>query len=77
MQTKFQLFSVLGKVFGYAVTEHAFRDAYTIRDTCPQEGTTHFSGHIHVYINQNDLLVNENITCRVARLKKVWKQEIV
>ena len=35
----------LGKGSGYVVSE--FCDAYAIRGTCPQEGATHFSGHIY------------------------------
>ena len=35
----------LGKGFGYAVPEHTFHDACTIRGNCPLEGATHFSGH--------------------------------
>ena len=26
----------------------AFCDAYAMRGTCPQEGATHFSGHIYI-----------------------------
>ena len=39
----------LGEGFGYMVLEHAFRDAYSIRGTCPQEGDMHFSGHTCIY----------------------------
>ena len=37
---------LLGAGFSYLVPERAFHNTYAIRGTCPQEGATHFSGHI-------------------------------
>ena len=58
----------LGKESGYTVPE--FCDAYAICDTCPQEGATHFSGHISTCTGTSISIVLVSVGLRFARSMK-------